>query len=107
MDALKNVDFTGVELTKSIMDDRSKINKIKGAPSEEDLKEACGQFEAILLNYMFQRMRASIPKSGFLDQGIAFDIVQSMHDEALAEELAKGGGIGLAQQLYDDLSKYL
>lgn len=75
--------------------------------SHEELKEACKQFEAIFLNYMLQKMRDTVPKSGFFDQGIAFDIVQSMHDEALTEELAKGQGIGLAQQLYKDLSKYL
>ena len=48
-----------------------------------------------------------MPKSGFFDRSVAHDIVESMHDEALTEDMAKNGGIGLAKQLYDDLSKYL
>jgi flagellar protein FlgJ len=30
-----------------------------------------------------------------------------MHDEAMAEEISKSGGIGLANQLYEQLSKYI
>jgi len=30
-----------------------------------------------------------------------------MHDQALAEDISQNGGIGLAQQLYEELSKYV
>lgn len=78
----------------------------KKLESKEDLKKACQEFESIFLNQLMKSMRDTVPDSGFFDKGVAFNIVQSMHDEALTEELSNSGGIGLAKQLYDQLSKY-
>ncbi len=74
---------------------------------KEKLKEACQQFESIFINYMLKSMRATVPDGGLFEKGVAYDIVQSMHDMALAEEISLSGGIGLAKQLYDELSKYV
>lgn len=75
--------------------------------NESELKEVCQQFESIFLNYMLKSMRDTIPDGGMFEKGVTFDIMQSMHDEALAEEISQNGGIGLAQQLYEQLSKYI
>ncbi|WP_213974683.1 rod-binding protein [Tepidanaerobacter acetatoxydans] len=75
--------------------------------NETELKEVCQQFESIFLNYMLKSMRDTIPDGGMFEKGVTFDIIQSMHDEALAEEISQNGGIGLAQQLYEQLSKYI
>ena len=48
-----------------------------------------------------------MPDGGLFERGVTYDIVQSMHDEALAEEISQNGVIGLAQQLYEQLSKYV
>jgi flagellar protein FlgJ len=74
---------------------------------KQELKKACQQFESIFLNYMLKSMRATVPDGGLFEKGVTFDIVQSMHDEALAEEISQNGGIGLAKQLYEQLSKYV
>ncbi len=74
---------------------------------KQELKKACQQFESIFLNYMLKSMRATVPDGGLFEKGVTFDIVQSMHDVALAEEISQNGGIGLAQQLYEQLSKYV
>jgi len=74
---------------------------------KEKLKEACKQFESLFLNYMLKTMRATVPDGGLFKKGVAYDIVQSMHDQALAEEISLNGGIGLARQLYEQLSKYV
>lgn len=71
----------------------------------KDLKEACKDFEAIFLTYMLQKMRQTIPKSEFLDGGKGEEIFESMQDEAIAQQMAKRGGIGLAEMLYNELSK--
>ncbi|WP_273038836.1 rod-binding protein [Tepidanaerobacter syntrophicus] len=85
----------------------SNIDKLKDKKSDdEDLREVCQQFESIFLNYLLKSMRDTVPDGGMFKKGIAFDIVQSMHDSALSEEIAKSGGIGLAEQLYAQLSKY-
>lgn len=75
--------------------------------SREALKEVCREFEAIFMNYLLKKMRDTVPRNGFFEQGVSYDIIQSMHDEALSVELARGGGIGLADQLYTQLSKYI
>ena len=75
--------------------------------SEQELKKVCQDFEAIFLNQIMKSMRDTVPESGLFEKGVAFNIVQSMHDEALTDELSKSGGIGLAKQLYDQLSKYV
>lgn len=79
----------------------------KSTDSKQQLKEVCRQFESVFINYLLQKMRDTVPKEGFFEQGISYDIIQSMHDEALAEELSKSGGMGLADQIYNQLSKYL
>jgi flagellar protein FlgJ len=56
---------------------------------------------------MLKSMRNTVPDGGLFDRGVTFDLVQSMHDEAMAEEISKSGGIGLANQLYEQLSKYI
>ncbi|HHY41461.1 MAG TPA: flagellar biosynthesis protein FlgJ [Thermoanaerobacterales bacterium] len=74
---------------------------------KEKLKEVCQQFESIFINYMLKSMRATVPDGGLFDKGVTYDIVLSMHDQALAEEISLNGGIGLAKQLYEELSKYV
>lgn len=90
---------------KTVSAERSK--NLTGIESRQQLKKACQQFESIFLYYLLQKMRDTVPKEGFFEQGVSYDIIQSMHDEALAEELSKGGGLGLADQIYKQLSKYI
>ena len=86
----------------------SEISSIKtDSQDKEKLKEVCKQFESIFLNYMLKSMRATVPDGGLFKKGVAYDIIVSMHDQALAEELSLKGGIGIAQQLYEELSKYV
>jgi flagellar protein FlgJ len=72
-----------------------------------ELKQACQQFESVFTAYLLKAMRGSIPKSGFLEQSFGFQIAQSLHDEALSEELSKTGCLGIADILYEQLSSYL
>jgi len=74
---------------------------------KEKLIEVCKQFESIFINFMLKSMRATVPDGGLFEKGVAYDIVLSMHDQALAEEVSQNGGIGLAKQLYEELSKYV
>lgn len=75
--------------------------------TKAELKQACQQLESVFMGYLLKTMRDAIPKSGFLEQGFAFQIAQSLHDEVLSEELSKTGCLGIADKLYDQLSSYL
>lgn len=70
-------------------------------PSRPDNAEAAKQFEAMLMAYVFQQMRQTVPVSGlFGDDGIARSTYDYLLDQAVATKaLAAGKGWGLAQRL--------
>ena len=83
-----------------------KMNRPDGqqrGTSEEKLKKACADFEAIFINYMLKTMRSTIPQSG-TNKFAGKDIYSTMIDQKVAEDLAKrGGGIGLQKMLLRQL----
>ena len=81
-----------------------KIGKTADTPKEAELKKACKNFEAIILQQMLTAMRRTVPKDGLLQGGYAGDMYQSMYDEGLAKQMASDRGIGLADTLYQQLS---
>ena len=81
-----------------------KIGQTADSNKEAELKKACQNFEAIILQQMLTAMRKSVPKDGLVEGGYAQDMYQSMSDEGLAKEMASGKGIGLADVLYHQLS---
>lgn len=69
------------------------------------LREAANQFEALFLHRMMQAMRDAVPRSGLTDSS-RMRFYQSLHDQQLAQHLA-GRGLGLAEQLVEQLSEHL
>ncbi len=63
------------------------------------LEKACQQFEALFVYYMFKMMRKTVPKSGLIGGGFADAVYTSMFDQKVSEEIAKRGGIGIADLL--------
>lgn len=80
------------------------IGQTTDKTKEAELKKACQGFEAMILQQMLTAMRKSVPKDGLLVNGYAQEMYQSMYDEGLAQEMASGRGIGLADALYQQLS---
>ncbi len=74
------------------------------AAEEEELKKVCADFESIFLYNMLQKMRGSVPKSGLLTEMQGKDTYNAMIDQKVAEDLAKGGGMGLQQMLFDQIT---
>jgi peptidoglycan hydrolase FlgJ len=70
---------------------------------EKRLRGACEGFEAVFINKLLAQMRASVPKGGFLHSQYE-DQYLSMFDQELAEKMAKDGGIGLGQMMFDQVS---
>lgn len=81
-----------------------KIGQTADTSKENDLKKACTDFEAIILKQLLTAMRNTVPKGGLMDGGYAQEMYQSMYDEGLANDMASGKGIGLADALYKQLS---
>jgi murein DD-endopeptidase MepM/ murein hydrolase activator NlpD len=77
-----------------------------GKNQEKELRKACADFEAIFIQKLWQQMRATVPKEGYLHSKEE-DMYMSLYDQALAEKLAQRGGIGLGDLLYSQLQKRL
>ena len=72
--------------------------------AEDQLKAVTNQFESILLRQMMSAMRATVPRSGFLDS-FSLQMYESMLDEEIANVVSKERGIGLSEMLYNQLSR--
>lgn len=70
-----------------------------------ELKEATGQFEEFFLHQMLKEMRKTVPNDGYLKKSQGEEIFNDMLDERYAGLMAKGGGMGLGDFLYDQLKK--
>ncbi|HWR44353.1 rod-binding protein [Sporomusa sp.] len=69
------------------------------------LKAACKEMEAVFLNMMLSRMRATVPKTKLMGDGAGEETIQSLLDTELTKNMAQAGGMGLADMLYRQLSK--
>lgn len=82
-----------------------KTENIKHTEDPERLMEVCKDFESIFLNIILKQARKMEQVGGFEEKSYAREIFEEMQDEQLAESMAKGQGIGLAQELYKQLSR--
>ncbi|MFI3230175.1 MAG: rod-binding protein [bacterium] len=73
--------------------------------SEEEIKEACYEFEAYFLNLMLSTMRNTINyDDGIFARSDAEETFQDMLDEEVTKNLASSGGVGLADMMYNQLT---
>jgi murein DD-endopeptidase MepM/ murein hydrolase activator NlpD len=63
---------------------------------------AAEQFESYLVEMMIQQMRKTIPEGIFQSTGV--DMFSGMFDQAVAKEIAAGGGFGLAESMAAQMS---
>jgi flagellar protein FlgJ len=64
----------------------------------ENAVEAARKFESYLAQVMLREMRKTVPDGGFFS-GPSMETFVDMFDEAVAERIAEGGRLGLADQL--------
>ncbi len=85
--------------------------KIKTMTNEEvaqrnqEIKDASVQLEALLLKMMYTEMWKTVPKNELFGDSNAMDIYRDMYNEELTRKAAEGGGIGLADYIYKQLTK--
>ncbi len=72
-------------------------------PPEEATAEVAGkQLEAFFLRRMLAEMRATVGE-GMFSGGYAEETFQNMLDEAMADEMSKSGGVGIAEMISKEL----
>ena len=93
--------------TRSDQSQTAVAGRNTGDRDQARLQQACADFEALLIQKLFQTMRAAIPKSGLIDTGPAEDIYNSMLDQQVAQDLALQGGLGLSNQIKAQIVRYM
>lgn len=74
------------------------------SPRQQKLMNACKEFESVMLGQVFKQMRQSVQANDPLNQGSANKTFHDMLDDETAKNMAHGGGIGLAESIYRQLS---
>lgn len=77
-----------------------------GETDEAKLKDACQEFEAVLLKQLWGQMRKSVPQNGFL-QSKYEEQYRSMFDGEMVKGWAEAGGIGIGDMLFSQMQQRL
>ncbi len=87
-------------------------NKLNGADytkaTDDELMDACKQFEAYFVEQMFKEMVKTIPSEseGSGSMNSMLDYYKDQMIQGIAEETAdQNGGLGLAQMLYEQMRR--
>lgn len=80
--------------------DYSKVN-------EDELMNACKQFEAYFIEQMYKSMLKTIPQSEGTSNytSTVMDFYKDQMVQSIAEETGNQGGFGLAQMLYEQMKR--
>ncbi|NLX63990.1 MAG: flagellar biosynthesis protein FlgJ [Clostridiaceae bacterium] len=81
----------------------SVLKKAFDEGDKKKLKEACDQFEAIMLQMLYKQMKATVPEGGLMEKSTARAMFEDMLDEALMEK-SSHRGIGISDMMYRQLS---
>ncbi len=75
-----------------------------GNAKDPALWEVSLKFEAMLMQQMMSAMRKTVPVDGQFSSGFANDMYASMFDQAIAETSSKSGSLGIAENIYRQMS---
>jgi len=82
-----------------------KTANIKSTGDQKKLMEVCREFESIFINTILKQSRSSLNAEGLTEKSYARQLMEELHDEELSKEMAEGQGVGLARELYKQLSR--
>jgi flagellar protein FlgJ len=81
----------------------SALQKAFDEGDKKQLKEACNEFEAVMLKMLYSQMKATVPEGGLIEKSSATAMFEDMLDEELMD---KGSlrGMGVSDMMYKQLS---
>ncbi len=105
-------DSTSLAQTQFI-EDSAKLDSFQDAllmaEDDEELRNACEQFEEYFINLMFKEMQKTVMKDDSENSMFKESQAESIYKDFLYQEYAKNmtaaGGIGLADQMYEQMQK--
>lgn len=72
--------------------------------TDEEIYEACKEFEAYFVEQVFKAMRATVPKEES-SSASALDMFEGNLYQEYAKQTAESGQLGLAQQLFEQMKR--
>jgi flagellar protein FlgJ len=78
------------------------VSQVK-LPASQDPKQAAQQFEALLVQEMLKSMWATVPQGELLTGSHEEKMYRDMLNEAVADSISKGRGIGIKDVIAKDL----
>ncbi len=92
---------------QKVDDFSNKLDEAMETQDEEELKEACVQYETYFLQQMMKSMRKTINKdeNSFIKQSNAEKLYVETLDNYIMSEYSKSGGLGLADKMYESMQR--
>ena len=89
------------------MPELSRVSGKGEGPGDDNqgLRQLCQDFEALFVHSLFQQMRKTIPEDGFFERDMSMDFFEEIMDMEVAREMARKGGFGLGEHLYQSFRK--
>lgn len=112
MDKISTIGGGDIVAQTEIQQQKVSLDKVKSlanrsVSSEAEVEKAAGGFEALLLHQMLKAMWATVDKSGLLgDDSHQGEIYRDMFNQAIADSVAEGRGMGVKQFLKKELLSY-
>jgi len=85
----------------------SAIEKAIASGDKEQLKKVSEQFESVFIHMMIKSMRTTVTDGGLTEKSHARGIYEGMYDQEMANKMASGRTMGVANMLYKQLEKYV
>jgi flagellar protein FlgJ len=104
---LSQVNFSAEDAQGKAQLENLKRLTSQGVKTEKEIEKAAGGFEALLLHQMLQSMWKTVDSTGLLGENSnQAKIYHDMFQQALADTISEGDGIGVKKFLRKELSKY-
>ena len=100
--------------TDALNDAKDKLNRASGVKTmtaeeleerNKQIRDASTELEAILIKMVLDAAQKTIPKDELFGDDNAMEIWRDMYNEKMADQMAAAGGFGLADFIYDQLTR--
>lgn len=79
-------------------------NSLANTSDDKQLLESCQDFEAMFIKQMFDSMKSTINKSGFIKENMGEEIFDDMLGDEYSKSMSKTSGFGIADMMYKQLA---
>jgi flagellar protein FlgJ len=78
---------------------------LMGGARPGNLREASQEFESLFIAQIMDAMRSTVPQSNLMGNSSGLRIFRQMLDQELSRQVAKSGGFGIGEMLYQQLNQ--